>query len=179
LKAKKEKELSKSEEPKAIKTDSSVQDLIKGLQSSFDEKLSTMASSVNDIIKGIVDENQLLKSQSTEKQDELIKAKSAFEAAKSQYESLANKAQAPKSITTQAYIQKGDSPEAFRGEEMSVSNKKAILAKAESFIDWSAVENGDKIEKGYAESLNDIQYKNELPQGVIKRFRDNGISLVP
>jgi len=175
-KAKEDEALVKSETLETIEAKSNVEELIKGLQSNFEEKISSFET----LIKGVISDNELLKSQSSAKEDELRKAQDVLEKAQSDYNELANEAKKPKSIQTQAFIQKGETPETFGGasEKMSVQNRKAILAKADSFIDYDAIDAGNKLEKAYALSLDKYQFEGQVPQGMIKRFRENGIELV-
>ena len=166
----KEAELQKSEEvitPVADNTE--VKDLIKGYQNEIVSKFEAMGK----ILKSVVGENEILKAEEQVKEDALKKAKD-------EYERLANEAKAPKSITTESFIQKSQDQRVL-GESSTLSitaNKADILKKGDEYIDWNAIKAKNKLEKAYAESLGDFQMEGKVAQSIVDRFRQRGITLV-
>ena len=170
LKAVKEAELKKSEEPTPDTIEKGEVDLIKGAISDLEKGFNDKFSALADILKGVVEENESVKTLLSTKEEELNKSEE-------KYNALANEANKPKSITTQSYIEKGGSNNQLGGQSVLDSStpegRRAIIQKGDSMINW---DNPD--DKAFAKAIDNFAYGTAGLSGVIvDKFNKNGIAV--
>ncbi len=132
--------------------------------SSINKSVAEGFSQVNEILKSFAEDNTNLKD--------------ALEKSEQNYQDLANKSQAPKSIQTKNYIQKADDVESENKLNINVpEHRKYIIQKADELIDWNAVESGDKLEKSYGEEVSTFGFGGGMGATMRNRLIKAGIQI--
>jgi hypothetical protein len=163
-------ELTKSEVVETPKEDNT--ELTKSLINSLESKFDTKFNALGEILKSFQSENESIKTLLSTKETELAKSEA-------EREELANKPNAPKSITTKEYLEKGDVSQGKSNglvlDPANMDHRNIILEKGDLMINWSGVEEGNLLEKSFANDLENFQYgTGGVTAEMREKFNKNG-----
>lgn len=173
LKAKKESELQKSEVVEEVKKESNVDELFKAFEDRFNQKFEALGV----VLQKANEDNELLKSEILKKEDEVKATKEELQKSEAKLQE-SNK---PKSITSTSYIQKGevsDSTNAMVIDANTPEGRQAIVSKGDTLINWTAIEEGNVMEKSFAQHIDNLSYgTGGITPEIVTKFAQVGYTI--